>query len=117
MGKGVRWGAFGKSLRVSGEKVDLKKMLSQQKPTAPGTRIFPYSPRITNYRLENATRAFVDGILRALKSKAQGTSFIQMDLYIWRYVVEGKGVPCSHRGHYLYKKDDFNRFSVLPADW
>ena len=63
-------------------------------------------------RLENATRAFVDGILRTLKS-----SLIEMDLDIWRYVVEGKGERCSHRGHYLYQKQDFSRFCNLPADW
>ena len=67
-------------------------------------------------RLENATRAFVDGFLRTLKSRAQKSSLIEMDLDIWRYVVEGKGERCSHRGHYLYQKRDFSRFCNLPAD-
>lgn len=40
-----------------------------------------------------------------------------MDLDIWRYISNTKGIPSEHKGHTLYQKEDFNLFCTLQSNW
>ena len=55
--------------------------------------------------------------MAALDGKSLAPIYIQMDLDIWRYVSNNKGVNAEHHGHKLYGKDDFSRLSTLPQNW
>jgi len=68
-------------------------------------------------RLQEAARQFCNGILGALKGKSQVSIYVYMDLDIWRYISHEKGIACEHKGHRLYQKEDFIRFSSLPNHW
>ena len=81
------------------------------------TRGYERPPKPTITRLEHATRMFASGISSMLKTKVLGNGLIEIDLDIWRYIVQGKGIPCEHRGHFLNQEKDFNRFHMLPSDW
>ena len=52
-----------------------------------------------------------------LKSKAVGSGYINFDHDCWRYLMQGKGKACEHKGHYLYELKDFERFSIVPCHW
>ena len=45
------------------------------------------------------------------------SSYVNMELDVWRYITYRWGEEAEHKGHKLYKKDDFGRFSGLQADW
>ncbi len=60
---------------------------------------------------------FACGILCLLRSKAICNGYIELDHDCWCYVIQGKGIPSEHRGHYLYERRDFGRLPILPSDW
>ena len=43
--------------------------------------------------------------------------YVHIYLDVWRYLTCGKGTPSQHRGHVLYSKRDFERFTALPEHW
>lgn len=43
--------------------------------------------------------------------------YVNIELDVWRYLSHKKGVACEHRGHVLYSKHDFSRFTTLPEHW
>ena len=40
-----------------------------------------------------------------------------MELDVWRYITENRGIASEHKGYTMYHKEDFNRFKHLPCDW
>ena len=74
-------------------------------------------PKPREERLQEAAYHFATGILSALKSSSVSPFYVHMYLDVWRYLTRGKGTPSQHRGHVLYSKHDFVRFSALPEHW
>lgn len=43
--------------------------------------------------------------------------YVHMHLDVWRFLSYKKGTGSQHRGHVLYCKNDFVRFTTLPMYW
>lgn len=72
---------------------------------------------MTDERLQVASLQFTCAITSALRSRRSAPVYATIDLDVWRYVVFSKGVTSEHRGHHLYKKNDFTKLKYLPDYW
>ncbi|KAK2547465.1 hypothetical protein P5673_032547 [Acropora cervicornis] len=74
-------------------------------------------PKPREERLQEAAYHFAGRILSALKNSAISPFYVYIHLDVWRYLTCGKGTASQHRGHVLYSKHDFERFTALPEHW
>lgn len=80
-------------------------------------RSYDQPPRPDKSRFEQACRNFLHAIQSGLKSESVGPFYVDIDLDVWRYVTRNKGEKSNHKGHTLYRREDFQRFEGLPNDW
>lgn len=73
--------------------------------------------KVSDDRLQEASRQFACGVLNALRSPSLSPVYINLDLDIWRYVTYKMGKPSEHRGHWLFSKKELSRLTYLPTHW
>ena len=65
----------------------------------------------------NAGRKFYSAVVSYLKGKTIAPIYINMELDVWRFIMENKGIPSQYKGYMLYEKVDFVRFETPPSHW
>ena len=80
-------------------------------------RSYDQPPRPDKSGFEQACRNFLHANQSGLKSKSVGPVYVDIDLDVWHYVTRNKGEKSNHKGHTLYRREDFQSFEGLPNDW